>query len=582
MTKHDHDEPPRQALSDSTTRKRYQDPLIVFVVVLIAFLGFYRIYSPSATISSPSPHDNDVDIQVVETYNEDQLQEVATLMDEIYTILANTSFIPHDSIKRGPHQVNSTASPCRRDAADLRLMEILPYVDAPLLDDDHWLWGGTFFDFRVDKFLGYGCDPDEADNDLSFLMRPGTVHLTNGGWDGWDLYRSWQLQYDTRKNAIRVYEGDERSDYQPQVNGCLVQFRDPYKSEQYRSGHRWEDNHVFGAINSTGILSVNRHSRDWTKWTDAPTFLRRIRDAYRSTAWTPWVAANPADRPADPRVLPPSHNITSSLLIKNGWPEKLDIDQFRADFIRAQHKPSGRGWAEGAFQQIRTYQDDPDDPANIYYSKKILQRYQDHELDEQIEYSTRELNRVRVEAERAKNRIDQHAKDYDEAKRQIQRRCPDDICVEEEDLILWEFRGLEETYAEAKLKPDTKTLCERRPRRLDERFYDRHLSSDQHASCVTRLNLERHWLELAYQQSRADALAHCARSNKDLLPPAASFETLASIHIADHESKYYGWKIEDFKKASSGDIGDEALLKLWNRLEFLEEARSSSDDRLYY
>ena len=190
MTKHDHDEPPRQALRDSTTRKRYQDPLFVFVVVLVAFLGFYRVYSPSATIRSPSPHDNDVDIQVVETYNEDQLQEVAALMDEIYTMLANASFIPHDSIKRGPHQINSSASPCRRDAADLRLMEILPYVDAPLLDDDHWLWGGTFFDFRVDKFLGYGCDPDEADRDPSFLIRPGTVHLTNGGWDGWDLYRS--------------------------------------------------------------------------------------------------------------------------------------------------------------------------------------------------------------------------------------------------------------------------------------------------------------------------------------------------------------------------------------------------------
>jgi len=139
MAKHDYDEPPRQALRDSTTRRRYQDPLVVFVVVLIAFLGFYRIYSPSATISSPSPHDNDVDIQVVETYNEDQLQEVAALMDEIYTMLANASFIPHDSIKRGPHQINSTASPCRRDAADLRLIEILPYVDVPLLDDDHWL-----------------------------------------------------------------------------------------------------------------------------------------------------------------------------------------------------------------------------------------------------------------------------------------------------------------------------------------------------------------------------------------------------------------------------------------------------------
>jgi len=40
--------------------------------------------------------------------------------------------------------------------------------------------------------------------------------------------------------------------------------------------------------------------------------------------------------------------------------------------------------------------------------------------------------------------------------------------------------------------------------------------------------------------------------------------------------------IEEIQKALSGDIGDEALLQLWNRSEFLEEPRSSSDDRRYY
>ncbi|KAI4949383.1 hypothetical protein J4E91_005122 [Alternaria rosae] len=623
MTKHDHDEPPRQALRASTTRERYRDPLVVFVVVLVAFLGFYRIYHPSATISSPSSHDNDVDVQVVEAYNEDQLQEVATLMDELYTILADTSFIPHDSIKRGPHQINSTASPCRRDPADLRLMEILPYVETTLLDDDSWLWGGTFVDYRKDKFLRYGCDPSEADEDPSYLMRPGTVHLTNGGRDGWDLYRSWKLQYDTRKNAIRVYEGEEWIAYQPQVNGCLFQFRDPYRNEKYRSGRKWKDTPVFEGSNSTGSLLVNRHSRGWTRWTDAPTFLRRIRDAYRSTAWTPWVAANPADR----RVLQPSHNITSSLLIRNGWPEKLDIDQFRADFIRARHKPSARGWAEGAFQHIKTHQDDPDDPFNIYYHKRALQRRQGHEFFGATEKYTGDLSSggalwsMMMEAERVKNKIDQHDKDYEEGKRQIQRLCTDGICVEEEDLILWEFRELEKTHTKAQLEHDTKTLCERRALEL-ERFHDKHLSSDQHASCVTQLNLERHWLELAYQQSRADAIAQCARSNKDLLPPA-SFETLASIRIADYESsiasydsipalidawqernkapestietlyenyhsakahdaRYYGSRIEEIKKALSGDIGDEALLELWNRLELPEKPRSESYERLFY
>jgi hypothetical protein len=91
--------------------------------------------TPFAATSTASCEDTEVDIrtvddiQTVETYNEDQLQEIAALMDEIYTILANTSFIPHGSIKRGPHQINATASPSKRNAAELRLMEILPYVD---------------------------------------------------------------------------------------------------------------------------------------------------------------------------------------------------------------------------------------------------------------------------------------------------------------------------------------------------------------------------------------------------------------------------------------------------------------------
>jgi hypothetical protein len=45
-TKQDHEKSPRQALCTFTTRKRYQHPLLMFIVVLIVLLGFRRIYDP--------------------------------------------------------------------------------------------------------------------------------------------------------------------------------------------------------------------------------------------------------------------------------------------------------------------------------------------------------------------------------------------------------------------------------------------------------------------------------------------------------------------------------------------------------
>ena len=103
------------------------------------------------------------------------------------------------------------------------------------------------------------------------------------------------------------------------------------------------------------------HNHDWTKWTDTLTFLGWIRDAYLSAGWPPWETSNPGGQWG----IQSSH-ITSALLLRHVWPDELDNHQFRVDLIRAQHKPSGRGWAEGAFQKIRNYKDDLNDLFNIH------------------------------------------------------------------------------------------------------------------------------------------------------------------------------------------------------------------------
>jgi hypothetical protein len=597
--KQDHENPYPEALCTSTTRKRYRDPLVVFVIVLTVLLGLRSIYNSFAATSSTSIDNNDLDIQTVDTYDENQLQEVATLMEEIYTILAKTSFIPHDSIERGPHQINTTASPCKLDAADFRLMEILPYVNTSLSGHNFWLWGGSFIDFRKDRDLNVACDAGWVEDDFAYVMRPGIVHLTEGGWEDRDHYRTWKLQYDTRKHMIRVYEGEEwwpcyrhYSEFSPNL---------PYVS--YGREHDLNDMPIFGGENTTGQLSVNRHSRDWREWTDAPTFLKRIRDAYLSRAWSPWETSETMDSRHQQNVLP--SNKSSALLLKNGWPDQFDVDQFRSDFIRAQHKPSGRGWAEGAFREIKDHKDNPDDLFNIYYGKRKLRHYEDEPKDLETRNLTDgpSLWRNMLFGGSLRRKVGRQESDFEDAKQLIQRLCSNDVCVQEEDLILWEFRKLENTYTKAQLEPNATIMCEQRE-----------LHPDLLSRCISQLNLERYWLQLAYQQSRADAYAYCAQNNKHLLPPA-SFEGLASHWIAKYKSyiaeydhvpaeldawqertgapdstveflrKEYdsakAWdtrlnegRIEEIVRSLAGSDGDEARLKLWNNLEFTDEPRS--------
>ncbi|KAL1799478.1 hypothetical protein ACET3X_003515 [Alternaria dauci] len=602
MTKQDLETQPRQAIRISSTQKRFSYSLVVFAAVLIVLLGLRHVCSPFAATSVATIDNNDLEIQTVDTYDENQLQEVATLMEEIYTILANTSFIPHESIERGPHQINTTATPCEPDAADLRLMEILPYVNTNLSGYSNWLWGGTFVDYRKDRDLRYACDPDWVEKDFSYIMRPGIVHLTEGGWEDRDRYRTWKLQYDTRKHVIRVYEGDEWLPYNDY-------WGEPMHYE-YRRDYGLNDMPIFGGENTTGRLSVNRHSRDWREWTDAPTFLTMIRDAYLSTAWSPWDTWEPDRRQS---ILP--GNITSALLLKNGWPDKFDVDQFRANLIRAQHKPSGQGWAEGAFREIRDHRHNRDDGFNIQHRRSSLRIHQDRLEALETENLTDgpSLWNHMFSRDNLRREVERQDSDFEDAKNLIQRLCLNDTCVEEEDLILWEFRKLENTYTKAQLEPNATTMCEWRE-----------LPPDQLSRCISQLNLERYWLQLAYQQSRADAYAHCARNNKHLLPPA-SFEALASRWIAEYErniaeydlvsaqldawqertgapkstmdflrkeydsakawdTRLYKGKIEEIVRSLAGGDSDEVRLKLWNDLESPRQPRSWNylDEKVFY
>jgi hypothetical protein len=88
------------------------------------------------------------------------------------------------------------------------------------------------------------------------------------------------------------------------------------------------------------------------------------------------------------------------------------------------------------------------------------------------------------------------------------------VCVADEDLILWEFHSLEKEYQKRQRMLPPESTCESDLYGLIEWAPP----SDRFGNCVTKRRREAHWLHLAYTQSRADALEHCARTGRDLLP----------------------------------------------------------------
>jgi hypothetical protein len=100
-------------------------------------------------------------------------------------------------------------------------------------------------------------------------MASGTVHLDFRGSDDWNgPRRSSKLQHDTWKHAMRIHEG-----------------------EWWTYGD-WPDKAIIREGKTPVNYSVKIHSHDWAKWTDAPTFLGWMRDAYLSAAWSPWATSN--------------------------------------------------------------------------------------------------------------------------------------------------------------------------------------------------------------------------------------------------------------------------------------------------
>jgi hypothetical protein len=423
--------------------------------------------------------------------SEAQLQEVAALLDDIYTTLANMTFIPATAIKRGPHNINTTAIPCQRDSSVLRLMEIMPYVDRFEVKEHgevsrtDWLYGGEFIDYRLLEHLIEGCDPVRSENTW-FHTGPNMVALTSWGSGGWNGDATHVLVYDTARNAIGVWDGED-----------WIRLYD-----QDDPGHAYYDHTGVGLFNHsiTANLAVGRDGWQWEIWFDAPTLLRRMLHAYQFIAWTPWETSNREDGWGV------TDDVVKELLRKNGWPHIFEGDQFNADFIRAKHTPTGRGLAEDVLNTIEELQGKPEEEGKYHAIGRIPQTKQDIErLERLIEKETDENTRwywvYRAQSDRWNLARDEA--DLEEAKITVERLCPGGLCVKDVDLILWEFFSLGKEYKKAQDRLPPEKSCESDLKDMAGRLPN---SPERYNNCVAKRHREAHWLQLAYTQSEADAL----------------------------------------------------------------------------
>lgn len=127
-------------------RRWYQHPFAAFLVPLVTVLCLPQLYKFLPFTINPS-------------YDDGKLQKIASLMDDIYVTLANLTFIPHNAITRGPHNINTSAIACKPSPSVLRLIELLPYVDISLIQEPDWIYGGYFMDYRNPEHLAELCDP---------------------------------------------------------------------------------------------------------------------------------------------------------------------------------------------------------------------------------------------------------------------------------------------------------------------------------------------------------------------------------------------------------------------------------------
>lgn len=342
-------------------------------------------------------------------------------------------------------------------------------------------------------------------------MNPQTVALTNWGTGGWNGDRTWVLLYDTKRHAIRIYEGES---FIYEITGPQAGVEDFTGVGIFRDG-------IEAAKSTQG-----QWGSDWAGWFGTAILLQRLKAAYQTAAWSPWQTSNREKGWGVKR-----RDITH-LLRLHGWPGQFDADQFNVAFIRAKFKSSGSGFAVRASRIIKELQgetmaDGRLEIGHIGYKKREIVRLE-NELKREKDLNQRWIITWRLQ--KANWDLERADDDLQDAIREKQRLCPGGVCVRSDELILWDFRAIEKEYTKAQGSRNSTTRCRSRIENVSE-----HAPPDPNRfdNCIAQLKREKFWLHLAYSQSKAEALQHCAKAGCTLLPPD-NLEVRAKAKIEEY------------------------------------------------
>ncbi|KAF2492869.1 hypothetical protein BU16DRAFT_564176 [Lophium mytilinum] len=367
--------------------------------VAAACLVLLVVYNNSASIMStiPTPRPS----------AEANLQEVADLMDEIYTTLAKMRYMPASAIKRAPHTnpgINLTlAAEYSLDPLVIRLHQLLPYVDKTAVESPDFIHGGEFADFRAEDDVRQSRDP---------LYSGWESNGGKGDWDGEDgeYIRPWVtplsllgnhqsvIIYDARKHRIWIIdqESGESTDWA---------LRDVEAGEP---------------------VSANRMNYDHVPSRPAGDFLRDVVARYVSLEEIPGGGEHSSGFWEEEAL--------RALYRKCGWPGSFDSDAFEVGMVRLEARNRCKYSSEQPLQEVETL--------------KSWGKY----ADLRIERLRHDLSLAETDDQRDSIEFALWKEDYNDQRRirnlqkaelKAERLCPGGVCLTDEDLPLWELRELE-------------------------------------------------------------------------------------------------------------------------------------------
>lgn len=404
-----------------------------------------------------------------------RLHEVANLMLDIYTTLAEMRYIDPAGIVRGPHDMShleETYAELDLDPAVIYLHSILPYIDEEQAGASDFLHGGAFVDFRDSREVQQDRDPVYSDphgDDFQAhdgpYMRPWYTSLQRLG-----NHRSIII-YDAREHRIWIFDQESCGSTDPVINenwhepGVGIQIEGDWRGvlddiEQEAISDSSDDSSDFwsdkddmdGAasdlMDEEEDVDMNYESDGESESEESETDLddpgqngnriegipsRSAGDVLRDiNRWYRELKELPGGGECTDFRLEDDHRLRE-IYVKHGWPNNFNGDAFDLDYVRAKCAENAHWDAFEPLNQARSCE------GRVYCDGVLIRR----QLDEINNAKTLDdywLARVELFKKQQNYLESLAALRY--AIEEAERLCPGGQCQRKEDLPLWELGAL--------------------------------------------------------------------------------------------------------------------------------------------